>query len=498
MRLRILALTSGCLLFGCQVSGPSHVPTSTVLQDNFHDLESEYAPFRTQALTANYVERKVRHWITQNNGEAMRREIEFARLKHPTLVQNLMSSHAFCNQALTFAEINTFRSANQDFDAYLNSFSCAPTSVVGEFQLNTDTQGVLDQSCPSVAMAAQGNFVVTFEDCYRGGLGVGVEPGFARLYNAAGNPVGLEFPVDEGITANRKHLRVGSDATGNFQVVWAAEGPLTESTDIYLRRYTAQGQDLGAAVRVNTFTTGVQSNPAIATAANGQFVVVWMSLGQDGSATGIYGQRFDASGQAIGDEIEIPTTTLGVQAEPDVAIDDQGRFVVVWSTSGTPDGYAIYAQRFHANGQRDGLEFQVSTFPIATNQAFPSVGSDKDGNLQFAWQRYLMSDYQVETRFYPVGDVASAVTVVARANGGPAPVLGKSRNGRSVITWMGDTSISAQRYLANGNPEGSPIEVALNNGHRADVSLDPNGNFVIVWGVGASYAKRFNAHGHVL
>jgi hypothetical protein len=495
MRLFVLAALSSGLL-SCQA--PQTPTPPQVPHENFQDLEAEYAGFHTQALTANYLGRKVRHWIAQNNGEGMRREMEFARLKHPALVQNLMTSGPLCNQALTFAEIGAFRSASQDFDAYVSSFSCAPAPVVGTFQLNTYPLDVINQGCPSVAMAAQGNFVVTFEDCIRGGGGVGVEPGFARLYSPEGNPLGIEFPVDEGTTANRVNLQVSSDAVGNFQVVWTAKGPLTQDEDIYLRRYNASGQALGPAVRVNSFITGVQSEPVIATAANGQFVVVWQSVDQDGSAMGVYGQLFDAHGQPVGNEIEVPTTTLGAQMESHVAIDDQGRFGVVWLTSSAPDGYAVYGQRFNAQGEREGSEFQVNAAPIGTNQAYPSVGSDKDGNLQIAWQRVVEGGYQVETRFYPVAGEPSAVAVVATTAAAPAPVLGKARNGRSVIAWKGDTDLLAQRYLANGTADGGPIQVAFTSSWRGGLSLDQNGNFVVVWGIDPAYARRFNAQGEVL
>ena len=36
--------------------------------------------------------------------------------------------------------------------------------------------------------------------------------------------------------------------------------------------------------------------------ANGDFVVAWDSFGQDGSANGVYGQRYNAAGAAQGSE----------------------------------------------------------------------------------------------------------------------------------------------------------------------------------------------------
>jgi hypothetical protein len=43
---------------------------------------------------------------------------------------------------------------------------------------------------------------------------------------------------------------------------------------------------------VSTFTTGDQAYPSIAADSAGDFVVAWMSYGQDGSLFGIFAQRY--------------------------------------------------------------------------------------------------------------------------------------------------------------------------------------------------------------
>jgi hypothetical protein len=44
--------------------------------------------------------------------------------------------------------------------------------------------------------------------------------------------------------------------------------------------------------QVNTWTTDDQENPSITTLSNGGFVVVWESLEQDGSSSGVFGRIF--------------------------------------------------------------------------------------------------------------------------------------------------------------------------------------------------------------
>ena len=56
----------------------------------------------------------------------------------------------------------------------------------------------------------------------------------------------------------------------------------------------------GGEFPINTYTTGNQGAPVVAMNASGEFVVTWISYGQDGSDYGIVGQRFDASGRRVG------------------------------------------------------------------------------------------------------------------------------------------------------------------------------------------------------
>jgi hypothetical protein len=66
--------------------------------------------------------------------------------------------------------------------------------------------------------------------------------------------------------------------------------------------------------------------------ADGDFVVVWHSLGSGGTDTSdfsVQGQRYDAAGSAQGSQFQVNTYTTNVQFAPSVAMDADGDFVVV-------------------------------------------------------------------------------------------------------------------------------------------------------------------------
>ena len=111
------------------------------------------------------------------------------------------------------------------------------------------------------------------------------------------------------------------------------------------QRLSSSGTKLGTEFQVNTYT--LSSLSVVASGGDGRggyFVVVWTSLGQDGSGYGIFAQVFDSAGERVGIEFQVNTYTVGSQNRPEVASDQQGNFVVVWQSP--HDGYynGIFAQ----------------------------------------------------------------------------------------------------------------------------------------------------------
>jgi hypothetical protein len=74
------------------------------------------------------------------------------------------------------------------------------------------------------------------------------------------------------------------------------------------RLLLAQVVPVGTEFQVNTYTTSQQRFAAVAANAVGNFVVVWTSYTQDGTADGVFGQRYASSGAAQGGEFQVNTT----------------------------------------------------------------------------------------------------------------------------------------------------------------------------------------------
>lgn len=117
-----------------------------------------------------------------------------------------------------------------------------------------------------------------------------------------------------------------------------------------------------AEFQVNTHTTYDQTDAAIATDANGNFIVVWSSYRQDGNSGGVFGQRFDASGQPLDGEFRVNSYTDSRQLCPGVAMNNGGNFVIVWESMNIPqEGMrAICAQSYDSSSQPLGSQIRVN------------------------------------------------------------------------------------------------------------------------------------------
>jgi cysteine-rich repeat protein len=166
--------------------------------------------------------------------------------------------------------------------------------------------------------------------------------------------------VNQYTTGHQHWPHIGTDATGavrrhlDQQFATGRQRP-----GVFARRYDAAGVALGPEFQVNTYTTGSQYQPTVAVAPGGEFAVVWQSAGQDGSGEGIFVQRFDAAGVALGGELAVNTHTEGDQRQPMVAA-SAARLVTVWESPGQDgSGIDVFGQLygFCGNGVTDPGEF---------------------------------------------------------------------------------------------------------------------------------------------
>jgi hypothetical protein len=247
-----------------------------------------------------------------------------------------------------------------------------------EFAVNTYTTG--RQWRPSVALDGSGNFVVVWDSLTAGG-GYDV---FGRRFSASGAALDSEFRINSTTAGNQYVSRVALHADGRFVVVWESAGQDGDGFGIFGQRFDADGLAAGAEFQVNTYTTGAQRRPSVAPEDAGGFVAVWDSGNQDGSSDGVFGRRYDAAGAPQGGELRVNSYTTGAQSDARVASAADGEFVVVWQSNGQDgSGLGIFGRRYDRLGAQ-GPESLLNDYTFSA-QFFPAVASAANGDFVAVW-----------------------------------------------------------------------------------------------------------------
>ena len=319
------------------------------------------------------------------------------------------------------------------------------STVGAEFQVNTYTTSY--QNRPSVGMDADGDFVVVWSSFGSAGTDSSFWSVQGQRYASDGSTVGAEFQVNTYTTSAQVDPSVDVDADGDFVVVWGSAGSGgTDSfgDSIQGQRYASDGSILGAQFQVNTYTTSSQLQPSVGMDADGDFVVAWQSPGSAGTDTddSIQGQRYASDGSTAGAEFQVNTFTMSSQSQPAVAVDADGDFVVVWQSTGSGDtdssGESIQGQRYASDGSTVDAEFQVNTY-TTYDQRLPSAAIDDDGDFVVAWTSYGSggtdsSFYSIQAR---IPDQAPAVLCA----GLPATIVGTDGDDPALLGTAGDDVI---------------------------------------------------------
>ena len=172
-------------------------------------------------------------------------------------------------------------------------------------------------------------------------------------------PIGSEFQVNTYSSGYQYESSIAALPDDGFVVVWTSVGQDGSGSGVYAQRYSSTREPIATEFQVNSFTTGEQRMPSVSILHDGGFVVVWTSDGQDGSSWGVYAQRFSVDGEKVGPELQVNTLNSGTQWFPKVASFSEGGFVVVWWSDSSPDA-PIVGQRYDALGNKIGGEIQVA------------------------------------------------------------------------------------------------------------------------------------------
>ncbi len=328
--------------------------------------------------------------------------------------------------------------------------------VNDEFQINSYTDSAQGNS--SVAALADGGFVVTWDSYGQDGSSFGV---YGQRYTSSGVKVGSEFQINSYTANHQSSSSVTALTDGSFVVTWDASGQDGSESGVYGQRYTSSGVKIGGEFQINSYTTRHQDFPSVTALMGGGFVVTWTSDEQDGSENGVYGQRYTSNGVKAGGEFQINSYTDSSQIDSSVAALTDGSFVVTWN-SYYQDGYGsgVYGQRYTSNGVKAGGEFQINSY-TASHQSASSVAALTGGGFVVTW-------------------------------------TSKGQDGSG-------SGVYGQRYTSNGVKAGGEFQInsyTASHQSASSVAALADGGFVVTWtsngqdGSGSGvYGQRYTSNG---
>lgn len=179
-------------------------------------------------------------------------------------------------------------------------------------------------------------------------------------------------------------IRQGFVPAGETELVvsYATENEIFD--DIWVKRFAdLTGSPLGDALRANT-VTGYQGQTATAMDAAGNFVVTWTYF--KFSHSWIKFRAFKSDGvpytvdeQFVGNIGQL-TVTPGEQTDPSVAMADDGRFIIAFDESSGTSSQFVAFQQFRSHGVPVSGERGVSNHSV-NKELNPSIGVNASGTF---------------------------------------------------------------------------------------------------------------------
>ena len=303
---------------------------------------------------------------------------------------------------------------------YGRVYSAAAAPLGAEFRINQIWQA--SQWRPLITSTPSGGFVVAWSGNWDG-------DSFFRIFGATGAPLSNDVLINQFTNDAQVDPAVAVAPNGTIFAVFvdfSSHSLIGSGLDLYGRLFSSTGAPLGDEFLLtnNAYTLGDQRLPRIAADASNHFVVVWTSESVDGLGYAVVGKRFDAAGAAIGSEFQVNTTTASDQTEPRLACAADGDFLVSWTDYSTGSA-RIQCRRFTSAAVAKGGENLVHDNAAPTNRAEISMNA-AGTDIVFAYDVDNGPDYDVCARRF-VETSGPQIFCSAKANSaGCMPAIGFS------------------------------------------------------------------------
>jgi hypothetical protein len=241
---------------------------------------------------------------------------------------------------------------------FARRYNSAGVAQGSEFRVNQTTGGTQDN--PAAGIDLNGNFVIVWRTDQTG------SDVYYRRYDSSGTALTGEIRANASTTNNQYQPAVAMSESGSYVITWRSDRQDLSGAGVFHRRYDSNGNVLDAAdVQVNTINSGNQEKPSIAYKLDGSgYVITWVSGGnQDGDNKGHFRAALQLdlarSSAASSRSIRTSTTIRTGRASPSIRT---ATFTIVWG-SNNQDGnnYGVYGQKYDWSGNPIDAEQRFSS-----------------------------------------------------------------------------------------------------------------------------------------
>ncbi|WP_165440767.1 DUF4347 domain-containing protein, partial [Rubripirellula amarantea] len=249
---------------------------------------------------------------------------------------------------------------------------------------------------------------------------------------------------------------------------------------------------------VNSGTTGTQtisgSNQAIAADGSGNYIVVWTDSVFDGDGYSVVAQRFDANGNRIGDEFQVNTNTTSDQYDASVAMNASGQFVIAFSDSDGGD-VNISMRRFNADGTAiDATDVRVNVDHLAGDQQKSTVAINDVGQVVVAWESVgALEGIQFNafdlTTTTSLGELSTGSYQITSETDAAQPNVSINSTGRFVVVWEDNGALWSRRY-DHGNSSALSAKhsmIPISDGEDISVFVRSDNSYFVVYRSNVSF-----------
>jgi len=234
-------------------------------------------------------------------------------------------------------------------DIMARVFDASGQAVDARFVANGTTDRT--QASPSMAGLRDDRFVVVYTDSSRSPDDPAVRTIRGRILPHDGQEATGEFLVASETGNTLEQPVVVSLSDGRFVVAWTEMKSQDNSTvsSIKAQLFSESGSKIGGALTVDTSVNGeILDSPSLAPLPSGGFAVAYRNAAWPD--IDVHLVTFDADGNRASDELIANPSTDGSQSSPAMATLADGRFVVAWQdeSAASVDFADIHAQIFDA------------------------------------------------------------------------------------------------------------------------------------------------------